>query len=813
MTYKTLFTPLSIGNCEIKNRIVMPPMMMGFGRFDGTPTDEMTAYYEERAKGGAGLIVTEITRVNDITGAAAFNQLAVSRDTHIEPLKKLAEKIHAHGAKFFVQLHHPGRQNVGLAVGTIPLCTALDKLTPAFGKLFFKLAPAAGQFLLKKNIVPASAAPSKVKPSYFSGGRVRALRHGEIKKLINDFIDGAERVKKAGCDGVYIHAAHGYLIQQFLSPYTNKRTDEYGGSLENRMRFAVEIVKGIKERCGDFPVVVRLSVDEMYDRPEYKDRYGIDPRKNDIKPQENNEKLRDANPQKKDTETLENNTELRGTDTQKRDTETPENNTELRGIDPRKNTVGYTLSEGVEMAKIFEKIGADAIDVSCAAYDTFNYWLEPSSFKTGWRTDMIKAVKNAVKIPVVAVNLLRTPQDAEKQLADGVSDFAALGRPHIADPYFAAKAASGRENEIKRCICCLYCFESMQKNAFVGKNGECAVNMSVGRENQTINRDGGGRRVVVVGAGAAGLTAAELLAKRGFKVVVYEKENRAGGQAALAANEKEKERIGQCIADLEYAAKLNGAEIRFNTEATPEIIKRHDPYAVVIASGGKPIIPQNIGGIDPPFTRPSTEVFNGKFSPKSQKIAVIGSGMTGLDAALVLAKNNSVSVIEMADSPAPGMWMQHADDVIPKLKALGVKIFTNRKLIEIQQNKINQNTESTEIQKSITENTRQNQAAECRNNSLGAKAAANRESTEIQENQAGNQNKNPGAIIVEDTKTKEKYKIEADAVVIAMGVKPENSLYDQIKNDRERVFLVGDAKKSGRIADATHSAFDAVNMI
>ena len=121
MSEKMLSTPMNIGGCQIKNRIVLPPMLMGFGQFDGCPTEKMMDYYEERAKGGCGLIMTEITRVNDKTGSAAFAQLAASHDYHIEPLRELAQRVQRHGAKFFVQLHHPGRQNIGLLVGTIPL--------------------------------------------------------------------------------------------------------------------------------------------------------------------------------------------------------------------------------------------------------------------------------------------------------------------------------------------------------------------------------------------------------------------------------------------------------------------------------------------------------------------------------------------------------------------------------------------------------------------------------------------------------------------------------------------------------------------
>ena len=159
MKYKILSSPMKIGSCEIRNRIVMPPMLMGFGSFDGKPTEKMMDYYEERAKGGAGIVMTEITRVNDNTGSAAFAQLAVSHDYHIEPLRELAKRVQKHGAKFFVQLHHPGRQNVGLLVGTIPLSIKLEEATKGlYGKLLYKMAPAAIPVFLNNNIVPSSVA-------------------------------------------------------------------------------------------------------------------------------------------------------------------------------------------------------------------------------------------------------------------------------------------------------------------------------------------------------------------------------------------------------------------------------------------------------------------------------------------------------------------------------------------------------------------------------------------------------------------------------------------------------------------------------
>ncbi len=688
MKYEKLFTPIKIGDVEIKNRIVMAPMLMDFGQFDGRTTDQLMNYYEERAKGGTGLIITEITRVNDRTGASAFAQLGMSHDYQIEGMSELANRIHKHGAKLFVQLHHPGRQNMGLLMGTLPLSIACDKALPFFKDVLYKVVP-AGKLIMKHHLVPRVVAPSKCENSYFSDGNNRELRKSEIKSLIGDFIAAAERVKKSGCDGVQLHASHGYLIQQFLSPNTNHRTDEYGGSLENRMRFLLEIIAGIKEKCGkDFPVIVRLTVDECY---------------------------------------------------------------EMIG----KKGKGYTLSEGVEMAKRLEKAGVDAIDVSSAAYDTFNYWLEPTSFQCGWRKYMAAAVKQAVSIPVIAANLIRSPIQAEQQLQEGTQDMISLGRPHIADPHWAEKIQNGNEKAVKRCVCCLYCIESMQNNAYIGDHGYCAVNPLVGEENYVLENDGNGRKVIVIGAGPAGLTAAELMAKRGFNVTVYEKESVAGGQVALGSKPPHKEKLNWCIEDLVYACETLGVEIKYSTKVTKKLIEDVKPYAVICATGAFAVKPKSIKGTDKSFVYTTTDILDGSVDIHDKKVVVIGSGMTGLETAeLLTTTNNQVGVIEMADNLAPGVWMQHPNDVLPRLKEKGTEFYLSKKLISIVDD----------------------------------------------------------GVLVEDVKTKSMLKIPADAVVLALGARPENSLYEQIKT-MSNVYAIGDASKVGRIAEATMSAFKCVKAI
>ena len=260
MAQPLLFTPMKIGGVEIKPRC-HGLMLMGFGQFDGAVTAQMADYYDS-APGGAGLIITEVTRIDDRTGAAAFAQMALTHDSQIAPLAVLAERVHAHGTKLFVQLHHPGRQNMGLLVGTVPMSFFMARHFHGFRKLMYKIVPAA-KVLMEKDLVPRVVAPSKCERSAFSGAKSRALRKSEIKKLIGQFAAAAERAQKAGVDGVELHASHGYLIQQFLSPHTNRRRDEYGGSLDNRMRFLMEIIAAVREKCGKgFLLVVRLTVDE-----------------------------------------------------------------------------------------------------------------------------------------------------------------------------------------------------------------------------------------------------------------------------------------------------------------------------------------------------------------------------------------------------------------------------------------------------------------------------------------------------------------------------------------------------------------------
>ena len=228
--YNKLFTPGTIANLELKNRIVMPAMGCSLAEPSGEAGPRMIKYYADRARGGAGLIITEITRIDDETGVGTPNQLSVTNTHVVGQLSRLVETVHAFDTKLFVQLHHPGNQTPSRLIGG-------------------------------KQPVSASDVTCKV-----IGEQPRALATEEVEGLVKKFVFGAVLAQKAGVDGVEIHGAHGYLVSQFLSPHTNKRTDKYGGSFEGRMRFATEIIMGIRAYCGPkFPIGIRINGNDYLD--------------------------------------------------------------------------------------------------------------------------------------------------------------------------------------------------------------------------------------------------------------------------------------------------------------------------------------------------------------------------------------------------------------------------------------------------------------------------------------------------------------------------------------------------------------------
>ena len=642
MSYDKLFARGRIGGLELKNRVVLPPMGTSMASWTGEATDEIIRFYAERAKGGCGLIITEITRVDDITGVGMTGQLSVTSGKFVRKLVQLTDAVHQYDSKVFLQLHHPGREISSRALGGV------------------------------QPVAPSAIACKVV------GEVPHELTEAECEDLIRKFVTGASFAKLAGFDGVELHAAHGYLINEFLSPYTNKRTDRFGGDTEGRMTFIREIIQGIQKVCGPrFPISVRLSCDEYVPG----------------------------------------------------------------GIDS---------AESVRIAKALEALGVAAIDVSAGIYESGYASIEPQGLPEGWKKHLAAAVKANVSIPVIAVNNIKYPATAEQYLNEGVCDFVAIGRGQLADPEWSLKAQTGREDEIRKCLGCMHCFNCLGKLHPI----ECTVNPIVGREGRfnpdTLRRDGAGRTVVVVGGGPAGMHAAWICAQRGYRTVLTERSGALGGSVRLAAVPPHKEMLAELIRTQTRELALAGVEVLLNTEATVERVAEFKPYGVIVAAGGSPIVP-GLPGIRLPHVCTAEDYLAGRVELTGKKVAVIGGGVTGLETAEVLAAaGNEVTVVEMAKAVGATLYATVRLLLLGRLQAAGVHILTEEKLLEV--------TES--------------------------------------------------AVRLSNVKTGAETALEADAVVLAMGVKPDRTAADSLLDAFDHVTLVGDVSQTGQIADAMRAAND-----
>jgi len=654
--YDKLFSKGKIGNMTTKNRLVMSPMGIGLANLDGTPSEDMIAYYEARAAGGAGIVIPEITRVNDVHGAGLLRQLSVTQNRHIQPLSRLAQAIHKHDSKIFIQLHHPGRETMSILIGGQP-------------------------------VVSASAIPCK-----FVKQETRALSTEEVKKLIQQFIDGAVRVQKAGCDGVELHAAHGYLLQQFLSPYTNHRTDEYGGSFENRLRMIAEIITGIRTACGpDFPIGVRLTVEEFLDKTGVTEDY-------------------------------------------------------------------IHIQDGVKIAMALEKLGIDFIDVSVGLYETGITCVEPVSFPQGWRKDLIKAVKDHVSIPVIGVSAIREPAVAEQFLEDGIEDFVSMGRSWLADEQWGLKAASGREDEICKCINCLRCFESLSEYNAAGMPAECALNPRMARERLygDPEYDTQHHYAVVVGGGPSGMMAAKTLAERGCRVTLLERGSILGGTVNQAKMPPCKERMEWVMDYYRRQFEELGVEVRYSTEATPELIENLKPDGVICGTGSHAVLPESIPGIHSSSVRTVEQILAADDAASSdyegKSVTVVGAGITGIETAEFLAAHGAkVTVCDLLDEIAPNANHTNRADILSRLQKYGTQFLLGHALKEI--------TDS--------------------------------------------------AAILEKKDSGESVEVPSDLVVMSLGYKPDTSLADAIREKGIPVIAVGSAVKDGTIAPATRTGYEA----
>ncbi|MBN1662783.1 MAG: FAD-dependent oxidoreductase [Deltaproteobacteria bacterium] len=568
--YKMLFQPINIGKMQLKNRIVLPPMGTAYSEA-GIIGRRIIDYYEARAKGGTGLIIVEGTGPGE--WCRGPNQVGLGDDKYLPGWEKLVKAVHKHGAKIAVQLHHAGYE--------------------VKNGEYVQVSPSA------------VASPGRM---IGVGGRLpHELTVEEIEEIIRCFADSTRRARDVGVDGVEIHGAHQYLVASFLSSSSNKRKDKYGGSLENKARFLVEITEAMKAAAGaDYPIWPRLNVME----------YGI------------------------------------------------EN--------------GITIEETLEVVPMAVKAGACAVHAS--AYAAFSHITKaPLPDKAAFLVPLAEAVKKVTTVPVMAVGRL-DQETGEKVLREGKADLIAIGRRLIADPELPNKVMGGRLEDINYCIGCMECIERL------GRRGEgviCTINPAAGREEERrITPAPETKKVVVVGGGPAGMEAARVAALRGHRVVLFEKNDKLGGQLTIAAMPPNKEDIFPWIAYQTTQLEKGGVETRLNTEATPEIILAEKPDAVILALGGIPVKPP-IAGIDAPNVVTAQDVLAGK-APAGQNCVIIGGGLVGCDTAHWLAtRSKTVVIIEMLKRMAGEMGPMARRRLLDGLREQRVAMYTEATCREI----------------------------------------------------------------------------------------------------------------------------------
>jgi len=556
--FRMLFKPIRIGKVEIKNRIAMAPMAIGgLGGSDGTLTARAIDYYLERARGGVGLIIAGVAKVeNEIERIIIDGMVPRMLITHkiMSSLAELAELVHHYGSKIFIQL------------------------TAGYGRVL------PGE-LIDSGIKPVSA--SAVPAHYRPNVTTRALSTEEIKELVRSFGRAAEIISACEIDGVELHGHQGYLFDQFTTSLWNRRNDEYGGSIENRLRFPIEVIETIKERIGrDFPVVYRYGLKHY---------------------------LRDAQ-----TGTLERESY---------------------------REAGRDIEEGLEMAKHLEKAGIDALHVDAGCYESL-YWAHPPTYMPhGCLVEMAAEVKKVVKIPVIAVGRLEVPELSEKVLKEGKADMIALGRGLLADPYWPKKVLGGRVEDIRPCI---GCNDGCISRIAMGRLRplSCAVNPLTGRERlYELRRAKERKKVLVAGGGVAGMEAARIAAIRGHKVTLYEKSESLGGhliEASVPEFKRDLRKLLDWYKIQLYKANIN---ILLNTEATPKLIEEEEPDVVIVATGSKPV-QLEVKGMEKSKAIMATDLLRGK-SKTGNDVVVIGGGLVGCETALWLAnQGKSVTIIE-----------------------------------------------------------------------------------------------------------------------------------------------------------------------
>ena len=576
--YEALFTPWKIGNVEIKNRIVMCSMggTSIFGWMEPNHFDKEAAHFLlERARNNVGLILPGIAPIRDPMGGRWLYQ----NPGKFKELKEFMTEFHKTGAKLFIQITAGfGR---AMAVNDLMVRMTQNKLLGTLGKPIFDM-----DFILAS----ASATPNR----WADGVMSRPFTVEEIHQIVDAFAKTARLCQAAGVDGVEVHAVHeGYTLDQFATKYTNQRTDEYGGNLENRYRFATEIVQAIKKACGkEFPVSLRYSVVSKTKGF----RQGALPEEVDFV------------------------------------------------------EVGRDMAESEKAARLLQEAGYDMLNCDNGTYDSW-YWAHPPAYMPlNCNLEYVKHIKKFVDIPVVCAGRM-TPEEGAAAVRAGEIDGVGVARQFLTDPAWVTKLMEDREQDIKPCICCHNACFTMARHEGSANDQDlmdalhmarCALNpQTMQSKKYRVIKAGHPKRIAVIGGGIGGMESALLLASRGHQVDLYEKSDQLGGVFLAAAAPSFKEKDRQLIDWYRRQIEQSPVTVHQNTEITD--LNTLDAEEIVVATGARPRrLP--IPGVENAME--ATEYLEGKET--GDRVVIVGGGLTGCEIAYdLLRKGKQPTIVEM----------------------------------------------------------------------------------------------------------------------------------------------------------------------
>ncbi len=653
--YPNLLSPGYIGKVELRNKTVMAAMGMSQAE-NGFVNKAVLNHYAERAKGGVGAIIVEVTCVDSPLGLNTNGMLVIDDDKYIPGMTELASVIHEGGSKAFLQLSHTGRGARRKIIGAQPV------------------GPSAVAMPYSYMMGLANETP-------------RELTIDEIKAIEEKYAQAALRAQKAGFDGVEIHAVGYYLGQQFLSKTSNIRTDEYGGCKENRVRFHLNIIKRIRELCGeDFAVIVKLSVIEM-------------------------------------------------------------------GKDG-----GISMLDGLYYCKEFQKAGVDAIEVLAGIWssEAGKNQKPESAYSDCMAVALCLVMKIGLaltaggkKITLIGGGRAQNPVASEKALKSGQCDLIFIGHGLLAQPDLVNLISEGREDEIRPCIGCGHCVDHQLQH---GARAVCSGNavLARGDNDYTVTPAEKKKKVVVIGAGVAGVEAARIAAMRGHTVDIYDSANEVGGQMNLACKPPFKQHLGLMKPYLERQLELCGVNVHLGRMMTKEDVLALNPDVVVCATG---VVNNKLPVEGGDRAVNAIDILDGASSGKN--VVVIGGGSIGCETAEFLAKQGKkVTIIEMTDTFAGNTGKTAQTILLGHLKGYSVKLLAESRVEKIT---------ATEV--------------------------------------------------VYKSKDGKFDSVKADTVVLAIGNRPDTSLYESLKDEIDEIYNIGDSNGGGIIPNAVYDGYTVGNMI